>query len=116
MKAVSLVELKLQALSESERSGETVVEVCRHAWETICDYPTATRRRSAAANLMPPVLHDTTRALRKENDPRAVQTPVATTDAQVLARRLVSNGLAWGRAGLGSRLGGWLGVRDVVAG
>ena len=71
LKAVSLVELKLQALSESERSGETVAEVCRHAWETICDYPTATRRRSAAANLVLPVLHDTTRPLRKENDPRA---------------------------------------------
>ncbi len=37
-----------------------------HAWEAICCYPLATRRRRVAANLVLQVLHGTTRELRRD--------------------------------------------------
>jgi transposase InsO family protein len=44
LKAVSLVELKLEVLSESERSGETVVEVCRRLGVSRASYYRYQRR------------------------------------------------------------------------
>jgi hypothetical protein len=80
----ALKTLSQRIIQPAGRSDEVWELLFFYAWEAICGYPTATRRRSVAANLVLQVLHDTTRALRRENDRGAVQTPVPTTDAQAL--------------------------------
>jgi len=42
-----------------------------HAWQAICCYPVAKRRRRVAANLVLQVLHDTTRELCRDDPPPA---------------------------------------------
>ena len=42
-----------------------------HAWQAICCYPVAKRRRQVAANLVLQVLHDTTRELQRDDPPHA---------------------------------------------
>ena len=63
------------------------------AWEAICGYPTATRRRSVAANLVLQVLHDTTRELRNDKDVLTGRTAVATGDSQALVLAAANSGV-----------------------
>jgi len=89
----ALKTLSQRIIHPAERSDEVWELLFFYAWETICGYPTVTRQRSVAANLVLQILHDTTRALRKENDQRAGQTPAATSDAQALVLAAVDTGV-----------------------